>query len=358
MNNKEKLQKTKVFFFLPNCLGGAEHVLITIAKFLDRDRFDVKFIIVSSQTEDVMKILPKGYDIVHLFVRNIWDFTTFKMVRLMKRERPDIVFSSLIYLNARVVLAAKIVGDIKIIIRNNIAYSISPKYNQLFIRFFYKYADVIISQQDEMRDELLEVLHLPPERVITLHNPIDTQLIDENIKESSPYHQDDKTIKFIWTGRICPEKGQDILIKAFKSVIEHIPNAHLYILGRCNEKDLYYQTLVSLIGKYHLEDRVHFAGFQKNPHRWIKYADCFVQPSLREGLPNTLIEAMYIGIPVVATTCLPIIERMVQDGYNGYLVAPEDVESLSIAMEKALNLSNFQMLYSPATPPQFVKLFN
>lgn len=353
-----KDKRKKVLFFLPNCLGGAEHVLITIAKFLDRDRYDVKFVIVSSQTEDVMKILPKGYDLVHLFVRNIWDFTTFKMVRLMKREKPDIVFSSLIYLNARVVLAAKMVGHIKIIIRNNIAYSISPKYNQLFIRFFYKYADVIISQQDEMRDELLGVLRLPPERIITLHNPIDTQLIDENIKEPSPYHQEDKSIKFIWTGRICPEKGQDILIKAFKSVKEHIPNAHLYILGRCDEKDLYYQTLVSLIGKYHLEDRVHFAGFQKNPHRWIKHADCFVQPSLREGLPNTLIEAMYIGIPVVATMCLPIIGRMVKDGYNGYLVAPGDEGTLAVAMEKALNLTNFQMLYSPAKPSQFVELFN
>lgn len=353
-----KDKRKKVLFFLPNCLGGAEHVLTTIAKFLDRDRYDVKFVIVSSQTHDVMKILPKGYDIVHLFVRNIWDFTTFKMVRLMKREKPNIVFSSLIYLNARVVLAAKIVGNIKIIIRNNIAYSISPKYNKLFIRLFYKYADVIISQQDEMRDELLEVLKLPPERIITLHNPIDTQLIDENIKEPSPYNIEDNSIKFIWTGRICPEKGQDILIKAFKTVKEHIANAHLYILGKYDENDLYSQTLNSLITKYQLEDRVHFAGFQKNPHRWIKHADCFVQPSLREGLPNTLIEAMYIGIPVVATTCLPIIERMVKDGYNGYLVAPEDVESMAIAMQKALNLSNFQMLYSPAKPSQFVELFN
>ena len=82
-----KDKRKKVLFFLPNCLGGAEHVLITIAKFLDRDRFDVKFVIVSSQTEDVMKILPKGYDVIHLFVRNIWDFTTFKMVKLMKKEK-------------------------------------------------------------------------------------------------------------------------------------------------------------------------------------------------------------------------------------------------------------------------------
>jgi glycosyltransferase involved in cell wall biosynthesis len=357
MKNRKKQKKTKVLFFLPNCLGGSEHVLITIAKFLNKDFFEVKFVVVAASTKDVKDIIPKNYDILHVFIRNIWDFTTYKLVRLMKKEKPDIVFSSLIYLNARVILSARIVRNIKIIIRNNISYSDAKKDCKLLIKLFYKFSDIIISQQDEMRDELLNVLHLPPHKIITLYNPLDTSLIDDNLKAPSPYNTEENIIKFIWTGRIAPEKGQDALIGAFHIISEKIPNANLYFLGKYSENSSYYQTLIKLIETYNLTKRVHFLGFDKNPHKWIKHADCFIQPSRKEGLPNALIEAMYIGIPVVATRCVPIIDRIIKDGYNGYIVNPDSIDKMAEAMMKAIHLKDFTMTYKSATKEDFQKLF-
>ena len=89
----------------------------------------------------------------------------------------------------------------------------------------------------------------------------------------------------------------------------------------------------------------------------MKYCDCFVLPSRIEGLPNVLIEAMYIGKPVVASVCIPVIDRMVENGYNGYKVQPEQPEQMATAMEKALLLKNFQMTFHLAEPKDFVKLF-
>ena len=57
--------KKKVLFFLPNCLGGSEHVLITIAKYLNRDSYDVRFVVVAATTKDIQKILPPNYSILH-----------------------------------------------------------------------------------------------------------------------------------------------------------------------------------------------------------------------------------------------------------------------------------------------------
>ena len=363
MKNKKEQKKTKILFFLPNCLGGSEHVLITIAKHLDQKRFDIIFVIVSSKTNNVLDILPKGYNYLHIKVRNIWEFSIIKLVCLMRREKPDIVFSSLIYLNIRIIIAAKIVGKIKIIIRNNIPLhkvfsSPIKSFNHFMMKHLYKYADVIIAQQEEMKQEIVDYCRVTPDKVKVLQNPLDTELIDSNIKEPSPFPKEtEKQIKFIWTARVTYEKGFDILIKAFQIVHIQIPNSHLYILGKYSENDQFYQSLIKDIEEFHLKDFIHFIGYDKNPHRWVKNSDCFVQPSRIEGLPNALVEAMYIGIPVVATRCIPVINRIVKDGYSGYIVNPENIRDLADAMIKALELKNFTITYKSATIKEFQQLF-
>ena len=102
---------------------------------------------------------------------------------------------------------------------------------------------------------------------------------------------------------------------------------------------------------------MHFTGFSDNPYKWLKYADCFVLASRREGLPNTLIEASYVGVPVVATKCLGVISDIVKDGYNGYMVEMDDVDGMSDAMAKAVLLRDFTMVYKGATKNDFVSLF-
>ena len=74
-------------------------------------------------------------------------------------------------------------------------------------------------------------------------------------------------------------------------------------------------------------------------------------------LGSTEAEAMYIGKPVVSTLCLPIIRRMVKDGYNGYTVNVDDHEELANAMVKALELKNFTMIYKSSKAEDFIRLF-
>lgn len=69
-----------------------------------------------------------------------------------------------------------------------------------------------------------------------------------------------------------------------------------------------------------------------------KNANCFVLPSRVEGLPNSLVDAMFLCRPVVATRCIPMIERMVEEGVNGYTVPVGDIELMADAMIKAINL--------------------
>lgn len=347
----------KVLFILPNDIGGAERMTVLISKYLDTEKYEIKFVIVGRSIDDIKTYLPSGSQIEHIYIRNIWDFTTCKLIRLFRHDEPDIVFSSLRFLNVRVLAAAKLVGDIKTIVRNDNSIYTVDSLTRVFMRWTYPFADVVIAQQEEMAEEIKTKLPVRSERVMTLHNIVDTDLIQSRLMESKNPYPDANQTNYVAVCRITYQKGLDTLVKAFDIVHKDIDNAHLYIVGGYDESNKTYQELQALIESLNLRERVHFTGYQANPFVWEKYANCFVLSSRWEGLPNALIEAMYIGIPVVATTCIPIIERIVRNGYNGYLTDVDNIDGLAASMEKAVNLRDFKMTYKPSKPEDFVNLF-
>ncbi|MBR4131176.1 MAG: glycosyltransferase [Bacteroidaceae bacterium] len=350
------LDRKKVLFFLPPSVGGAERMTITIAKMLPREEFEVKFVIVGRELGDIINFIPSDYKTILLQIHGLWDFCTLRIINLLRKEKTHVVFASLMYLNARIIWASKLFG-IKSIVRNNIDFFNALSKNRWYAKLSYRWADYIIAQQEEMRKGIIATTHSAPQKVITLNNPIDTKLIDEKSKVESPYDKEDKSIKFVWTARIIRAKGQDILIKAFNIVHRATPNSKLYLVGKYDKNDTYYQELMKYVIANKLSDSVVFTGFDNNPYKWVVNADCYVMPSKKEGLPNSLIDAMYLGKPVVATTCVPVISRIIRDGYNGILVAPEDVEAMAEAMQNALQLNNFEMTYIPANKEDFISLF-
>src|SRR5690625_2500259 len=101
----------------------------------------------------------------------------------------------------------------------------------------------------------------------------------------------------ITVGRLTKQKGHWHLIRAFKIVKNEIPNAKLVILGDGPLKSY----LISLSKQLELEDDVYFLGFQKNPFKYLVNSDVYAFPSLYEGFPNALCEAMACGLPVIST---------------------------------------------------------
>ena len=354
MTNKKK----KVLFFLPPTVGGAERMTVTIAKMLPQDEFEVMFVIVGRGLGDIVSFIPSDYHIRQISLKRIWYGGTIKIWNMVRKEKPDMVFSSLLYLNARLIIVAKLCGT-KVIVRNNIDLSrTTHKANIPLVRLTYKWADKVIAQQEEMHDEIISYTRIPAEKVVTMHNPIDEDYINECLKADNPYPQEAQSqYKYIWVARFSHQKGQDLIVGAFEMVHRDKPNAHLYLLGKYDDGDDFFKSISDFVDCHELREHVHFVGFDSNPYRWMKYADSFVMPSRFEGLPNTLIDAMYLGKPVVATRCIPVIDRIVKDGYNGIVVESENVKALAEGMKNAPSLKDFEMIYHPATCEDFISLF-
>lgn len=347
--------KKKVLIFLPGGVGGAERMSVLIGKLLPKERFYVKFVVVG-RLRDIYNILPKDYDVDCIPVRNIYAFSTLRIWWKIIREKPDLVFASQVAYNPRVIIAARLARR-KVVIRSSGMLSDYTGAKLRGVKWTYPMADMIVAQQEDMREEIISMLGVHPNKVVTIHNPLDTSEIDNLSIVPSPY-QSDGDIFFVQSASVNHRKAQDVSIKAFATVIRSLPNSHLYLVGRYEEKSVFYQSLISLIKNLHLEDRVHFVGYDNNPFRWIKYADCFVFPSRAEGLPNALIEASYLGIPCVATRCLKIVDEIIQNGQNGFVVEVDNVEGVATAMTKAINIKHCKMMYEPGTKEDIQRLFD
>ena len=227
---------------------------------------------------------------------------------------------------------------------------------RFFLKYTYKNANTIIAQTDEMKDEFIR-LGLSDNKIKVLHNFIDEELIINKANELSPFPKD-SAVRFVSVGRIAHQKGFDILIKAFKKVVNEIQDSKLYIIGSFEGGDQsVYHELMDLIIQFNLKDKVIFTGYTENPYKYIKNASVYVLSSRYEGLPNVLIESQFLKIPSAATSCIPIISRMVKDGINGYLANNEDPDSLAKAMINASKLNHIDSIYKPSKKEDFINLF-
>lgn len=349
----------KILIFIQNGVGGAERMTINIAKLLMQYHFDVTMCKVSIpciiQNGRIEDFIPNNLPIINVsWSSNLSLIRQFYQV--IKNVRPDIIFSSVMPYNQRLLFLSPLFRKIKFIVRNdNYLFTVS-RIKRLAIKFNYKNADIIIAQTKEMKDELVG-LSLKPSKIIVLNNIFDEKLILDKSNEPSPFPLTPAT-RFVSVGRVATQKGFDILIRAFAIVRKQLPDAELYIIGDntgVHKKE--YERLKEIILKLGLDDYIVFTGYTDNPYIYIKNANAFVLSSRYEGLPNVLIEAQFLGTPSAAVKCIPMIERMIKDGENGYLAETENPQSLADAMINALNIDNVKEIYKPSAKKDFIDIF-
>lgn len=346
--------KKKVIFFISSGCGGAERQAIIISRCLSDDEFDVSYFIFGPINQ-LEKFFPQHRKVVFRkepkFTHNLLS----NMRKVIKKEKPDVVYGAGMPINWRLVIAASFC-KCKIVLRNENYIYTQSWIQKLRLAITYRFADYVIAQTEEMADGLVCGLLLSRNLVHTVPNAIDKSYISKCLMEQSPYANSDK-VRFVAVGRFHLVKGFDLLVRAFKTVKANIPNAELYIIGAYQEDNALYREVQKYLSDESMSDCVFCVGFKNNPYVYMKHADCFVLSSRNEGLPNVMIEALYLGTPVAAYKCIPVIERIVDEGKTGYLAVKENVTELSDAMQKACRLGRIKTSYSVDSEEVFRKIF-
>jgi glycosyltransferase involved in cell wall biosynthesis len=197
-----------------------------------------------------------------------------------------------------------------------------------------RFADIIIAQTEEMKGEAVKLLNVDENKIIVQHNPLDTDYIDCKLENaSSPYQH--TGIIGLASGRMDKGKAFDILIRALPAVIKEYPDFFLHIIGRDGGEQ---EGLLYLSKELSIEKHIIFLGRKDNPYIYYKYCDLYIMSSRIEGFPNTLLENYYLNTPTAAARCVPIVEKFIKNGENGFLSEVDDPASLSVAIINTIKI--------------------
>jgi glycosyltransferase involved in cell wall biosynthesis len=194
----------------------------------------------------------------------------------------------------------------------------------------------VIAISAPVRRHLIEDFGIDEKRVFLIPNGIDVNEFagaTENSKAAGrrELHLGDEPVIGI-IARLSDVKGHDILIRAFKNVVQKYPGAKLVIIGQGKEE----KGLKKLVEEQTLAANVVFYPVLGKTSQLLPAFDVFVMPSLQEGLGLSVMEAQAAGLPVVASR-VGGIPDLIEDGKTGLLVEPRDVEGLARAVIRLLD---------------------
>lgn len=329
MGNRKKL----LFHINSMGKGGAERVVSVLTEKFARDGYDVVIATLWRAKEEYQ--IPKGVKRVNLgddcscekagriclAFRRLWDLR-----RLIKKEEPDLVISFCNKANFRCSYCMIGMGTpLLVSVRNDPRIDYFPhKYG---VRRMEKKASGCVFQTLDAVACFKEKFQ-KKSRVIP--NPID----EKYFVAEKPKEDPDKYI--VTVGRLCSQKNQLLLLKAFSLVREKLPEYQLRIYGEESEQGVR-EKLVNYIEQKQMQNSVLLMGQSSHLERDIRNASLFVLSSDYEGMPNALMEAMAMGIPVVSTEC-PCggPAELIENGVSGLLVPVGEEKEMAAAMIRVL----------------------
>lgn len=335
-----------VSVFLPSLQGGgAERVATLLVNGFIESGMRVDLVLVKAEGPYLKKINPKAQIINLNSSRLIFSFP--RLAKYLKKERPNVMISFLDHANIIALLAVKLTAilyklNAKVIVSSRTTLSVASKYSSTLrdrvkpylVRLLYRYASSIVAVSQGVKDDLISMAKIDPEKIVVIYNPTIT---DDLFKKASQ-SVDHKWFKqkelpvILAVGRMTIAKDYPTLIKAFSIVNQERP-ARLVILGEGEERR-YLESLVSQLG---LEECIEMPGYTENPYAYMAQSTAFVLSSLLEGLPNVLIEALALGIPIVSTDCKSGPSEILEGGKWGILVPVGDHKAMADGILEVLS---------------------
>lgn len=309
------LEKKKVVFVTHRLGGGgSERVLTIVANGLKRLGHDVTIVTFTHSSQ----AYQTECEVVELSYTSKFNQIT-SLRSQLRRLKPDTVIAFEYFVGIKTVMATRGLKCKVIVSERNDPHNLDSQPLKKQVRnLAYLLADVLVCQTDDAKAFFSDRIQ---KNAVIIMNPI---------KENLPSWDFEKTTKTIINFcRLEKQKNIPLLIEAFEQVQEAYPEYALAIYGEGKEQ----QRIEALIKEKQLTEAISLQPFSKEIHNIAARCAMFVSSSDFEGLSNSMIEAMAMGMPVICTDC-PIggARMMIDDNRNGMLVPVRDADRLAQAM--------------------------
>lgn len=315
--------------------GGAERVMALLANHWAAHGQPVVLVTFGTPREPDFFGVREEVERVYLDAfRIIWNpvkgFNTLRQIvvlrRALTRAAPDVVISFIVETNVLTLLATRGLG-LPVIVSDRMDPRVHPLSLawRILRRLVYPQATNIVAQTQT-------ALSFYPDRVRRRGRVIPNPIPEPPSRGPAGGPQMTGP-RIVALGRLYPQKGFDLLLRAFSQLRPRHPDWSLEIWGEGPERS----ALEALVADLALESSVRLPGLTTAPYDALRSGDLFVLSSRREGFPNALCEAMACGLPVVSFDCPSGPREIIRDGIDGLLVPPEDVAGLARAMDRLMS---------------------
>ena len=278
--------------------GGAERVASNLCDELSK-KYNVVLVTCEKPTNNDYSCGVERIVVDEMRAKYFKLFDTVNQIKSIKKKyhiKHTISFTAQMnYLN----VMSRVYDNTIISVRNFISLAENdntPK-NIYMNRLSIKYADKITVVSKVLGKDLIDNFGAKENKIYPIYNFVDKDKIDNFLKERNNIKLSKNTV--ITVGRLNNQKGHINLIRAFKYVVDEIKDAKLIMLGQGPLEE----NIKKEIKKLHLEKNIELLGYQKNPYLYMKNSSLFVLSSFYEGMPNVVLEAMYIGLPIISCDC-------------------------------------------------------
>jgi sugar transferase (PEP-CTERM/EpsH1 system associated) len=207
--------------------------------------------------------------------------------------------------------------------------------NIVLQKYLWSLANQVLSVSEIHRRKVTDIVGFPHERIKAIVNGVDTEkfsprpAIKKDMRAKLGLKRDSLCIGTV--GSLRTVKNQMMLIRVCKTILPHFDQVEVLIVGEGSLKTELIQE-VSTLG---FAEKIHFSGIKTNIPEIMNTLDIFVLPSLSEGMPNTVLEAMSCGVPVIATSVGGVPE-VIEDEETGILIESQDEDALAMALKELI----------------------
>ena len=302
--------------------GISNGVSVTLASNIV-DEYNIKYIATSCRGNGLQKIMAMAAGLSKLFTYLV--FTNIKILHIKSASWLSF-YRKMVYVFMGKVFRKKVIlqihgGEF------NVFYDWGPNINRWIITKVLDSVSLILVLSERKANDIKA--KTKNNNIKILFNPVNTSSFSLH---SNKTKKSKETNNVIFMGKLCKQKGIYDLLQAIPLILKKEPSA-IFILCGDGEIDNYRR----ICEKKGIADRVRFLGWISGQNKINKIcnADVFVLPSYIEGLPNAIIEAMSAGLPIVSTR-VGGIPDIIQDGINGFLIQPGDVQAIGDRIVKLL----------------------
>ena len=326
--------------------GGGERVFAQIINRLPVKKYKVTVACLPTGAF-IEKIERSGAQVKSVDMRNRFNpKIILQLASLIKTEKIDIVNSQGARADFFARIASKLAGVTATISTVQMpvgGFDVNPIKKFVYMaldRFSERFVDRFIVTSDTLEKTMIETHKIGPQRVVKIYNGVETEeyCVDEGelTNRRSKFRKEsclEENVPVVGTiGRLVWQKGFEHFIEAIPDVLKRFKKARFLVVGEGALKDKLEAKSKSLS----LEDKIIFTGFRNDIKDVLAAIDIFVMPSLLEGLPMILLEAMAMAKPIVATN-IDGVKEVLNNGETGLLVTPRDPIVLSEAIVDLLN---------------------